>query len=266
MSAHDGAKTISIAEIELPTWPEQCKAEVEAILAKYPEDREKSAIMPLLHLAMRERQGRFVALSDMQAIAEIVGTSSAYVDSVCSFYAMYHRHPIGKYLITVCGSMVCHLLSGGRQLVEHIEQSLGIKNGETTTDGLITLELTPECLAACDQAPVMHVNVEYAVKVTPARFDALVADLQAGKGPEAFIEKLPLMSAAVQSDWKGFTPPPAPSEPEPEPEAAPDAEAAAESEAAPDAEAAPAPEGETKTADKSASESDGAPPAPKEVL
>lgn len=204
MSEH--GKTISIAEIELPTWPETCKDEVEAILKRYPDGREKSAIMPLLHLAMREREGRYVALSDMQAIAEIVGTSTAYVDSVCSFYAMYHRHPIGRYLVTVCGSMCCHLLGGGRQLVEHIEATLGIKNGETTADGLITLEVTPECLAACDLAPVIHVNTEYAVKMTPARFDGLVEALRSGQGPDAFLEKLPLMGGAAQDGWTGFQP------------------------------------------------------------
>jgi len=203
------AKTISIKEIEPPTWPERCKAEVEAIIAKYPPGREQSAILPLLHLAMREREGHYVAVSDMQAIAEIVGCSTAYVDSVCSFYAMYHRHPIGKYLITVCGNMCCHLLGGGKQLVEHIEKSLGIKNGETTPDGLITLEVTGECLAACDLAPVIHVNTEYAVKMTPSKFDALVEALRSGKGPEAFLEKLPLMNGASQEEWQGFIAPPA---------------------------------------------------------
>lgn len=220
MSEH--GKTISITEIELPTWPETCKDEVEAILKRYPEGREKSAIMPLLHLAMRERQGRYVALSDMQAIAEIVGASTAYVDSVCSFYAMYHRHPIGRYLITVCGSMCCHLLGGGRQLVEHIEATLGIKSGETTADGLITLEVTPECLAACDLAPVIHVNTEYAVKMSPARFDGLVEALRSGQGPDAFIEKLPLMGGDAQDGWTGFQPVPAAA---PAPAAEPSAEA-----------------------------------------
>ena len=202
--AHEISKTISIKEIEPPTWPESCKEEVEAIIARYPEGQERSAILPLLHLSMREREGHYVAVSDMAAIAELCGVSTAYVDSVCSFYAMYHRHPIGKYLITVCGSMCCHLLGGGKQLVEHIEQTLGIKNRETTEDGLITLEVTPECLAACDLAPVIHVNVEYAVKMTPSKMDALVEALRSGKGPEAFIEKLPLMDGALQDEWKGF--------------------------------------------------------------
>lgn len=203
MSLENG-KTVAIQEIEPPRWPETCKDEVEAILKRYPEGQERSAILPLLHLSMREREGRYVALADMQAIADICGVSPAYVDSVCSFYAMYHRHPVGQYLLTVCGSMCCQLLNGGKQLVEHIEQTLGIKNGETTADGLITLEVTPECLAACDLAPVMHINTEYVVNLTPAKFDALVASLRSGKGPEEFIEKLPLMNGERQDQWKGF--------------------------------------------------------------
>jgi NADH-quinone oxidoreductase subunit E len=198
------SKTISIKEIDLPTWPETCKDEVEAIIKRYPDGQERSAILPLLHLAMRERDGHFVAISDMQAIAEICGVSAAYVDSVCSFYAMYHRHPVGKYVITLCGNMACHLLGGGKELQEHIEKTLGIKHMETTADGLITLEVTGECLAACDLAPVIHVNTEYAVKMTPAKFDALVAALRAGKGPEEFLEKLPLMGGANQEEWTGF--------------------------------------------------------------
>lgn len=203
MSHVDGKKAM-VQEVHPPRWPETCAAEVEEILKRYPEGHERSAILPLLHLAMREREGRFVALSDMEAIAEICGVSPAYVNSVCSFYTMYKRHPIGKYLITVCGNMTCHLLNGGDKLVQHMEETLGIKVGETTPDGLITLEVTGECLAACDLAPVIHVDTEYAVKMTPAKFDALVAALRAGEGPDAFLEKLPLMNGESQEDWKGF--------------------------------------------------------------
>jgi len=203
--SHEQSKTVSIKEVAPPTWPENCKAEVEAIIAKYPDGQERSAILPLLHLSMRERDGGYVAVLDMEAIAEICGVSTAYVHSVCSFYAMYHRHPVGKYVITVCGNMVCQLIGGGNKLVEHIEKTYGIKNGETTPDGLITLEVTGECLAACDLAPVIHVNTEYAVKMTPAKFDGLVEALRSGKGPDAFLEKLPLMGGEDQDEWKGFT-------------------------------------------------------------
>jgi len=205
MSAH--GKSVTIKEVPAPTWPEGCKAEVAAIIGRYPEGREKSAILPLLHLSMREREGHYVAISDMEAIADIVGVSAAYVDSVCSFYAMFHRHPVGKYMITLCGSMCCHLLGGGRELEAHIKQSLGIGNGETTADGLITLEVTPECLAACDLAPILHVNTEYAVKMTPAKFNGLVAALRSGAGPDAFLERLPLMGGASQEEWSGYQAP-----------------------------------------------------------
>lgn len=221
MSHDQSSKTVAVKEIAPPTWPERCQEEVEAIIRRYPEGQERSAVLPLLHLSMRERDGHYVAISDMAAIAEICGVSTAYVDSVCSFYAMYHRHPIGKYLITICGNMCCHLIGGGNKLVEHIEKTYGVKNGETTADGVFTLEVTGECLAACDLAPVIHVNTEYAVKMTPAKFDGLVAALREGRGPDAFLEKLPLMNGADQAEWKGFQAP----KPAPAPvEAAPAAE------------------------------------------
>ncbi|MEW8978830.1 MAG: NAD(P)H-dependent oxidoreductase subunit E [Symbiobacterium sp.] len=201
-------KKATIQEVHPPRWPETCKEEVAEILRRYPEGREQSAILPLLHLAMREREGRYVALSDIEAIAEICGVTPAYVESVCSFYSMYKRRPIGKYLITVCGNMACHLLAGGDKLVQHMEQTLGIKAGETTPDGLITLEVTGECLAACDLAPVIQVDGEYVVKLTPAKFDALVAALRSGEGPDRFLEKLPLMNGENQDEWPGFGPAP----------------------------------------------------------
>jgi len=202
MAEHE--KKATVQEVHPPRWPETCKEEVAEILRRYPEGRERSAILPLLHLAMREREGRYVALSDIEAVAEICGVTPAYVNSVCSFYSMFKRQPIGKYLITVCGNMACHLLAGGDKLVQHMEKTLGIKVGETTPDGLITLEVTGECLAACDLAPVMHVNTEYVVKMTPAKFDALVAALRTGEGPDAFLEKLPLMNGEDQDTWPGF--------------------------------------------------------------
>lgn len=203
---HDhSSKTVAVKEIHPPRWPETCKEEVEAILKLYPEGKEMSAILPLLHLSMRERDGRYVALSDMQAIAEICSVSPAYVNSVCSFYTMFKRQPIGKYLITICGNMACHLIGGGKTLVQHIEATHGLKDGDTTEDGLITLEITGECLAACDLAPVLHVNTEYAVKMTPEKFDQLVAAIRAGKGPDEFLERVPLMGGADQDAWKGFS-------------------------------------------------------------
>ncbi|HLO04544.1 MAG TPA: NAD(P)H-dependent oxidoreductase subunit E [Symbiobacteriaceae bacterium] len=235
------SKHISVHEIAEPTWPETCKAEVDAILAKYPDGQERSAVLPLLHLSMREREGHFVAVSDMQAIAEICGVSPAYVDSVASFYAMYHRHPIGKYLITVCGSMVCQLLAGGKTLYGHIEESLGIKNGQTTADGLFTIEFTNECLAACDLGPVLHFNTEYAVKVTPEKFDEIVAHLRGGGSLAEKIEKLPLMCGHDQDQFTAFKTAEQFLAEEGARKAAAEAQAAAEAKAAAEAQAAEAP-------------------------
>lgn len=158
-----------------PTWPEARQAEVAEIIARYPDSR--SAVMPLLHLAQDERG--FIAQEDLEAVARLLSVTSAYVDSVASFYAMYHGHPVGKYIITVCTNMACHIAGAGK-VVDTLEQVLGIKAGETTPDGLITLEGTSECLAACDGGPVAQVNTEYFLKLNPAKAEALVAAIKSG--------------------------------------------------------------------------------------
>ncbi|MCL5676816.1 MAG: NAD(P)H-dependent oxidoreductase subunit E, partial [Firmicutes bacterium] len=139
-----------------PAWPEKRQTEISEIIARYPDSR--SALLPLLHLAQEERG--WVAQEDLEAVGQILGLSAAYVDSTASFYAMYHGHPVGKYVVTVCTNLSCHL-AGADKVLETLEKTLGIKPGETTKDGLITLEGTSECLAACDAGPVAQVNVEY---------------------------------------------------------------------------------------------------------
>lgn len=160
---------------DAPAWPEARKAEIEEIVARYPDSR--SAVLPLLHLAQAQRG--WVAQEDLEAVGQILGLSTAYVESTASFYEMYHRHPVGKYVITVCTNLSCHLAGAGRVLAA-LEKSLGIKPGETTPDGLITLEGTSECLAACDAGPVAQVNVEYFLRLTPTRVESLVEALRSG--------------------------------------------------------------------------------------
>lgn len=158
-----------------PAWPEARKVEVEGIISQYPDGR--SAVLPLLHLAQSERG--FVAQEDLEAVASILGLSTADVDSTASFYAMYHGHPVGKYVVTVCTNLSCHLMGAGKVL-EILEQTLGIQSGETTPDGLITLEGTSECLAACDAGPVAQVNTEYFLKLNPTKAEALITALRSG--------------------------------------------------------------------------------------
>lgn len=167
-----------------PEWLETHRERVEQILNSYPQKR--SALMPLFHLAQEVRG--YVADEDLEAIAELVGVTKAYAESVISFYALYHRKPVGKYVITVCNNIACGL-AGADALIAHLERKLGIKAGETTPDGLITLLVTGECIAACDAAPALQVNLEYCNRVDPERADAIIDAIRAGEPPEAIADR-----------------------------------------------------------------------------
>lgn len=146
-----------------------------AIIARYP--RPKSALIPLLHLA--QEQDGWVTDEAMAHIAELVGVTPAEVLGTCSFYEMFKREPVGRYLVNICTNISCVLL-GADELLAHAEQRLGVTVGETTADGAITLEGV-ECIAACTEAPCLQVNYRYRYKVTAEEFDTLVDDLTAGR-------------------------------------------------------------------------------------
>ena len=127
----------------------------EEIIGRYPKPR--SAMIPLLHLA-QEQEG-WVTDEAMAEIAELVGTTSAEVLGTCSFYEMFKRHPVGKYVINICTTMSCALMGAG-DLMKHAELKLGVKSGSTTADGMFTLE-GAECQAACTEAPCLQVNYRH---------------------------------------------------------------------------------------------------------
>lgn len=133
---------------------EKYAAEIETILAKYPPDQKRSAVMPLLYLAQRE--GGYVTKSDMVEIGEILGITSTDVASIVGFYTLYHDHPGGKIRIQVCNDLPC-ALRGADEFLENLCENLGIEVGETTQDGLVTIEAVM-CLAACDKAPIFQVQ------------------------------------------------------------------------------------------------------------
>lgn len=145
------------------------------IISRYP--RPKSALIPLLHLA--QEQDGYVADDAMEHIGELIGITPAEVLGTCSFYEMFKREPVGEYLVNVCTNIAC-LLVGGEELLEHLEDRLGIKPGGTSADGAFTLE-DVECIAACTEAPCLQVNYRYFYKVTPDAADALLDDLRAGR-------------------------------------------------------------------------------------
>ena len=144
------------------------------IIGRYP--LPKSAVIPLLHLA--QEQDGWITDDAMVHIGELVGCSSAEVLGTCSFYEMFKREPVGRYLVTICGTMSCALL-GAEDLIHHAEHRLGIKVGGTTPDGMFTLERA-ECQAACTEAPTLQVNYRYRYRVTNESFDTLIDELAAG--------------------------------------------------------------------------------------
>ena len=145
------------------------------IVSRYPV--AKSATIPLLHLA--QEQDGYVANDAMEHIAELVGTTPAQVLGTCSFYEMFKREPVGKYLVNICTNISCQIM-GGEELLHHAEHKLGIKAGSTTADGNFTIE-DVECIAACTEAPCLQVNYRYFHKITNDEFDELIDDLKAGK-------------------------------------------------------------------------------------
>ena len=128
--------------------------EIETILAKYPPEQKKSAVMPLLYLAQRE--DGYITKSDMTEIAEILGITSTEVASIVGFYTLYYDKPGGKYRFQVCNDLPC-ALRGADEFLNKLCENLGIKVGETTQDGFVTVEAVM-CLAACDKAPMFQVQ------------------------------------------------------------------------------------------------------------
>ncbi len=145
------------------------------IISRYP--RPKSALIPLLHLA--QEQDGYVTTEAMRHIAELTNTTPAEVQGTGSFYEMFKFHPVGKYLVNVCTNISCQLL-GGEELLAHASETLGVKPGGTTPDGMFTLE-DVECVAACTEAPCLQVNYRYRLRVTDDDFDQLVDDLRNGR-------------------------------------------------------------------------------------
>jgi len=145
------------------------------IIGRYP--RKRSALIPLLHLA--QEQDGWVTEDAMAHLAELVDLTPAEVLGTASFYEMFKLHPVGKYVVNVCTDISCMLL-GGFELLEHAEEVLDVKAGNTTADGLFTLE-DVECQAACTEAPCLQVNYRYFTSVEAGAFDQLIDDLRAGR-------------------------------------------------------------------------------------
>jgi len=155
---------------------EDVKAQMRGICSRYPAAR--SGMLSCLHLA-QATEG-YITEEGMAAVAEATGTRVDEVDSVVSFYSMYRTKPGSRYIIKVCTSISCYLM-GCDALLEHLEERLGIRRGESTTDGQFTLQGV-ECLAACGMAPALQVNDDFVENVTPSVADTMLQRLRQGEG------------------------------------------------------------------------------------
>jgi NADH-quinone oxidoreductase subunit E len=150
------------------------------IIARYPEGRSRSALLPLLHLVQSE-QG-YVSAEGITFCAETLGLTRAEVGAVASFYTMYKPRPTGDWLVSVCTNTMCDVLGGGH-IFDLLSEYLQAGHNETTADGKITLEHA-ECLAACDYGPVMTVNYEFFDNVDVEGAIGIVTRLQQGERPQ----------------------------------------------------------------------------------
>jgi NADH-quinone oxidoreductase subunit E len=151
-------------------------AQVDAIVKRYPQGKQKSALLPVLHLAQNEFGG-WLDVPVMDYVASLLHIEPIEVYEVASFYSMYNLKPVGKYLFEVCQTGPC-MLNGSDTIIDYIKQKLNISVGETTSDGMFTLK-TVECLGACGYAPMMQFGKTYREHLTKEKVDAIIEECRA---------------------------------------------------------------------------------------
>lgn len=154
---------------------ETSRAEIDRWVAKYPPERKASAVMAALRIA-QEQNGGYLNTELMDAVAVYLEMPNVAVYEVATFYSMYELEPVGRHKICVCTNISC-MLCGSDEIVEHLEQRLGIKLGETTADGRFTLKEV-ECLGACVGAPMLQLGRDYHENLTPETVDQILDGLE----------------------------------------------------------------------------------------
>lgn len=150
--------------------------EIDALLKRYPPEQKKSALLGALNIVQHENKG-FLTKELMQAVADYLGLAEIEVYEVASFYSMYELKPVARHNVAVCTNISC-MLMGSQSIVDHVQNKLGIKLGESTKDGRIYLKKEEECLAACAGGPMMQVDHVYYEDLTPEKVDAILDALE----------------------------------------------------------------------------------------
>jgi NADH-quinone oxidoreductase subunit E len=151
------------------------RQEIDEWLARYPEDQRRSAVLGALRAAQHE-QG-YLSAETMDAVAEYLRIPAMDVYEAASFYSMFELRPVGRHTIAVCSNISC-MLRGADELIEHLQNRLGVRLGESTPDGRFYLKREEECLAACCGAPMMQVDHVYYENLTPQRVDEILDSLE----------------------------------------------------------------------------------------
>ncbi len=145
----------------------------DEIVARYPAGKQKSALLPVLHMAQDEFGG-WLSAESMDYVASLLHLEPIEVYEVATFYSMYNLKPVGKYMFEVCQTGPC-MLNGCDDIIKYISDTLGIKPGETTADGLFSLK-TVECLGACGYAPMMQMGKTFREHLTKEKVDSIIAE------------------------------------------------------------------------------------------
>lgn len=152
------------------------REEIDGWIARFPEDRKRSAVLQSLYAAQHQNEG-FLTTELMDAVAEYLDLPPMYVYEVASFYSMFETKPVARNNVAICTNISC-MLMGSDDIVEYVENKLGIKMGESTEDGRIYLKCEEECLAACKGGPMMQVNHVYHENLTTEKVDEILDGLK----------------------------------------------------------------------------------------
>jgi NADH-quinone oxidoreductase subunit E len=155
---------------------EHAREEIDQWIEKFPEGRQRSAVISALHIVQHENQG-YLTPELMNAVAVYLDMPVVQVFEVATFYSMFETEKVGRNCVAVCTNICC-MVRGSEKIIEHIEKKYGIKEGESTEDGVIFLKKEEECLAACTGAPMMMVNHRYYENLTPAKVDEILEGLE----------------------------------------------------------------------------------------
>lgn len=163
------------AEAKISLSAHACE-EIDLWIAKFPEGRQRSAVIAALHIVQHDNDG-YLTPDLIDAVATYLEMPSVQVYEVAAFYSMFETEKVGRNCVSVCTNICC-MVRGAEKIVEHIENKYSVKEGESTADGRIFLKKEEECLAACTGAPMMMVNHRYYENLTPEKVDEILAGLE----------------------------------------------------------------------------------------